>query len=111
MRFLGGVLVVILVVAAFALLVVGGTELGYRLDKHYQPLEEQVRHDTFANSQTFTEGMARDLSNLRLQYNATGETDAQKEIIRDTVRERYGSYDPNKLPSDLLPFFNQMMTN
>lgn len=92
-------------------LVVGATELSYRLDQHYQPREEQVRHDTFENSATFTDGMARDLSNLRLQYFATGETPQQQELIRETVRQRYGSYDPNKLPSDLVPFFEQMIAN
>jgi hypothetical protein len=99
---------VVLAVIAFVTVIVGMTELGYQLDKHYQPLQEQVRANTFAQSQTFNEGMARDLQNLRQQYYTAGETDQQKEFIRDTVRQRYAAYDPAKLPSDLALFYNQM---
>jgi hypothetical protein len=99
---------VVLAVIAFVAVVVGLSELGYQLDKHYQPLQEQVRANTFAQSQTFNEGMVRDLQNLRLQYLAVGETADQKTAIRDTVRQRYAAYDPAKLPSDLALFYNQM---
>lgn len=100
---------VILGVIVFVVAVVGLTEFSYRLDKHYSPLQEQVRANTFAQSQTFNEGMIRDLQNLRQQYLATGETADQKVAIRDTVRQRYSAYDPAKLPSDLALFYNQMM--
>ena len=100
---------VILSVVAFVGVVLGLTELGYQLDKHYSPLQEQVRANTFAQSQTFNEGMIRDLQNLRLQYMQAGETADQKVAIRDTVRQRYAAYDPAKLPSDLALFYNQMM--
>jgi hypothetical protein len=105
LKFVGVVVVSILVIAG---LTVGATELGYRLDSHYQPLQEQVRANTFSQSQTFNEGMIRDLQNLRQQYMQTGETDDQKTAIRDTVRQRYAAYDPAKLPADLALFYNQM---
>lgn len=100
---------VVLGLVVFVALVVGLTEFGYRLDKHYQPLQEQVRANTFAQSQTFNEGMVRDLQNLKLQYLNASETADQKIAIRDTVRQRYAAYDPAKLPVDLALFYNQMM--
>jgi hypothetical protein len=97
----GGILV-------FIAVVVGLTEFGYRLDQHYQPRQEQVRHDTFENSATKVDGDARDISNLRLQYMSPGLSQDQKDAIRDIVRQRYCSLDPAKIPSNLLSFINQM---
>jgi hypothetical protein len=93
----------------FVFLIVGLTEFGYRLDQHYAPREEQVRHDTFEQSQTYNEGVARDIANLRMEYQNPSTTQAQKDNIRDTVRERYGAYDPSKLSPANAAFLTQMI--
>jgi hypothetical protein len=98
---IGGIIV-------FALLAVGGTELGYRLDQHYQPREEQVRHDTFENSATKIDGDNRDMANMRLQYMSPNLTQEQKDAIRDTFQERYCSLEQDKISSELIPFWKQM---
>jgi hypothetical protein len=102
------VFAVLVGIVLFVGAIVGLTEFGYRLDKHYQPLQEQVRHDTFENSATKVDGDARDISNLKLQYMSPGLTQEQKDAIRDVVRQRYCSLEQDKIPSNLQSFINQM---
>lgn len=99
---------VFLGIVLFIAAIVGLTEFGYQINKHYSPLEEQVRHDTFENSATKMDGDARDIANLRLQYNSPDLNQSQKDAIRDTVRQRYCSLDTSKIPGNLLSFINQM---
>jgi hypothetical protein len=109
MKFLAIVGSVLGGIAILVALVFGINELSYRADQRYMPLAEQNRANTFENSVTYNEGVARDLSTFRLQYTAPGETQDQKNLIRDTVRERYGHYDESKLPGTLAAFYDQMM--
>lgn len=101
---------VVLGIVVFVLVVIGLNEFGYRLDQHYQPREEQVRADTFANSQTYNEGMARDLQNLRQAY-LDADTAEKKGAIQSTVRQRYAGYDVSKLSPDLVLFYNKMLNS
>jgi len=95
-------------VIVFLIAVIGLTEFGFRLDQHYQPREEQVRRNTFAQSQTYNEGMARDLQNLRQAY-LDADTPEKKGAIQSTVRQRYAGYDVDQLPPDLVLFYNKML--
>jgi hypothetical protein len=110
MKFLGLVAAVCGGVLLVVAIVFGLNELVFRANQRYMPLNEQNRANTFDNSVTYNEGVARDLSSMRLQYTATGETQDQKDIIRDTVRERYGHYDEARLPPTLAVFYDQMMS-
>lgn len=101
---IGGILV-------FLAVIVGLTEFGYRLDSHYQPLQEQVRAKTFAQSFTYNEGMIRDLQNMRMQYMSPDLSAQQKDAIAQTVKQRYAGYDNSKLPADLQAFLGQIGAN
>ena len=57
----------------------------------------------FKQSQSYNEGMMRDLQELRMQYiQATPE---QKVALKAIILHRFGAYDPAMLPQDLQAFY------
>lgn len=77
---------------------------GYASFSFFAPKYAQVQTDTFHNSQAYTDGMANDLGDLRLQYlGAT--TQEQKDAIAAVVRQRFAAYDKSKLPSELRDWY------
>jgi len=96
----------VLALAGIAGLAVFGNVLDFGLFKTFAPRYEQVRRDTFEQSQAYNEGMRRDLENLRDQY--MGATDpAAKSALRATFIHRAEGY-PNQLPADLQSFYNSL---
>ncbi len=83
--------------------IVAVSEVGHRLYQHYAPLNEQIRRETFEQSQAYNEGMLRDLDNLQLQYvKADGPA---KDALRAVILERFASYDIGRLPGRLQTFY------
>lgn len=69
----------------------------------WAPKAEGVRYSTFKQSQSYNEGMMRDLQELRMQYiQATPE---QKVALKAIILHRFGAYDPAMLPQDLQAFY------
>lgn len=69
----------------------------------FAPKVEQVRYNTFKESQTYNDGMLRDLQNLKLQYlQANAE---QQQALRGIVLHRFAAYDSARLPPDLQAFY------
>jgi hypothetical protein len=80
----------------------GFLDLG--LSKTFMPRQEQVRRQTFEQSQAYNEGMIRDLENIRNQYLGTSDP-ASKAALRATFIHRAEGY-PNQLPADLQSFYD-----
>lgn len=74
--------------------------------KFFAPKVEQVRRDTFEQSQSYNEGMRRDLENIRNQYLSATDP-AAKDALAATFKHRAEGY-PNQLPYDLQAFYNSL---
>ncbi len=95
-----------LVVVGGAVVLIGFSVLGFGLYKVFAPLNEQVRYNTFEQSQAFNERAAQDLSEAMTNYNTA--TPEQKDGIRLVIKQRYANYDANKLPDTLRNFLVAM---
>ena len=100
---LGGVATIAVVTGT----VVGLGYLSYLGYAFYAPRYEQVRRNTFEQSQSYYEGMLRELQGLRLQY-TTATTDAEKAVLRSTILHRFSVYPQENLPADLRNFYNSI---
>ncbi|MFM0165726.1 hypothetical protein PQR39_35520 [Paraburkholderia sediminicola] len=108
MKLIAGLLAVAGVIAVGSLLTVYGREFALRMDAHYAPREEQVRHNTFECSQSHSDGMAREIRQYQDQY---GTADAAgKAIIRQRVLQDAESQnsDACPLPSDVQSFVQSL---
>jgi predicted lipid-binding transport protein (Tim44 family) len=96
-----GVIGVVIVVSALA---VAGREYSLRMEAHYAPREEQVRHNTFECSQSHSDGMAREIRQYQDQYgtaDAAGKTILRQRILQDAESQ---NSDACPLPSDVQLF-------
>jgi uncharacterized protein YsxB (DUF464 family) len=100
---LGMVIAFFAVIAGFAYF---GQGLDYSLTKTFSPKYEQVRRNTFEQSQSYNEGMVRDLENIRNQY-LHSTNDAEKAALAATFVHRAEAY-PNQLPPDLQSFYTSI---
>ena len=85
---------------------VGLTFGGYYSYKYFAPRYEQVRYDTFKQSQTYNDGMLRDLQELKREYEK-GDTDT-KQLMKAMVLHRFEVYDINRLPYELQVFYRNL---
>jgi hypothetical protein len=69
----------------------------------FSPKVEQVRYNTFKQSQSYNDGMIRDLEQLKLQYITA--LPEQKVALRGIIIHRFSVYDTNALPQDLQAFY------
>lgn len=76
------------------------------LYKVFAPKYEQVRHDTFKNSQAYNDGMLNELRHAQLEYEKA--SPAHKDAIGSIVSKQFASYDENRLPSDLRSFVQRL---
>jgi hypothetical protein len=102
MQFLKVFFAIVGVSIALAALGVGGREFALRMDSHYAPREEQVRHNTFECSQSHTDGLVHEIRDYQDQYRTAD--DAGKAIIRQRVLQDSESYTCGDLPSDIQSF-------
>jgi hypothetical protein len=106
-----GAIVVIAVISALA---IGGREMSLRMNAHYGPREEQVRHNTFECSQSHSDGMAREIRQYQDQYNALDPNDPKtpgsKTLLRQRVIQDAESQnsDACPLPSDVQSFVQSL---
>lgn len=86
-------------------LVLGGIAniFGFASFAFWAPKVEQVRYNTFKESQAYNDGMLRDLQNLKMEY-LRGNPD-QQAALRAIVIQRFSVYDTNRLPADLQAFY------
>jgi len=80
--------------------------ISYLAYSFYAPKYEQVRYDTFKESQTYNDGMLRDLQNIQMEYTKSNEE--QKAALRAIALHRFSVYPENKLPIDLRNFYDNL---
>jgi hypothetical protein len=88
-------------------LIVGLGYLSYLAYAFYAPKYEQVRYDTFKQSQSYNDAMLRDLQDLRMEYIKAN--DEQKAALKAIAIHRFSVYDINRLPPDLQFFYNSLV--
>jgi len=81
--------------------------ISYMAYAFYAPKYEQVRYNTFKESQAYNDGMLRDLQNLRMEYIKSN--DEQKAALRAIALQRFSVYEINRLPYDLQAFYNSLV--
>ena len=70
------------------------------------PAQVAIENKTFHQSQAYTDGMARDLFDLKQQYDSA--STEGRDAIRATVRERFAGFNPSTLPPGLRAFLTEM---
>ena len=96
-----GIAVLVVLSAAFIAGITG--VLNFASFAFWAPKVEQVRYNTFKQSQSYNDGMLRDLQELKMQYLQA--TPDQKIALKAIVLHRFGAYNPDMLPPDLLAFY------
>jgi hypothetical protein len=86
--------------------IMGISFLGYESYKFFAPRYEQVRYDTFKQSQAYNDGMLRDLYDLQREYNAA-DTE-HRGAMKALIQHRFEVFDRNRLPNDLQVFYNSL---
>ena len=86
-----------------ALMLFGVSYGGFKMYEFFNPKYEQVRYNTFKNSQTYNDGMLRDLENLQLEY--TKANDEQKAALKALVLHRFSVYPDERLTPELRSFY------
>lgn len=71
--------------------------------RFFNPRLEQVRHDTFKQSQAYTDGMVNELQKLRSEYEGA-QNQSQKDALADMIIHRASQFDLDRLPSSLRSF-------
>lgn len=94
------------VIAFVCLLGFGLNYAGYLQYGFFAPRMEQVRNDTFHNSQAYNDGMLREMEEQRMAY-ATATPD-QKDAIKGLLKHDFSVYPKDRLPADLLNFYNSL---
>lgn len=108
MKLIAGLLAVVGVIAIGSLLTVYGREFSLRMEAHYAPREEQVRHNTFECSQSHSDGMAREIRQYQDQYgtaDAGGKTIIRQRVLQDAESQ---NSDACPLPSDVQSFVQSL---
>ena len=104
--YLKGVSYALLAIFTVAFLGFAANSLGLLSFAFFAPKVEQVRYNTFKQSQTYNDGMVRDLQNLRLEY-LRGNPD-QQAAMKGIVQHRFSVYPIDKLPFDLQSFYQSI---
>lgn len=77
---------------------------GFASFSFFAPKMAEVRNEVFHNTQAYTDGMANDLGDLKMQYEMAPDQ-ARKDSIRAIVKQRFAGYDKSKLPADLRDWY------
>jgi len=93
----------IVAIISIALLAFLANSLGFVSFAFFAPKVEQVRYNTFKQSQAYNDGMLNDLQDLKREYLKA--TPDQQVALRELTLHRFASYDVNRLPADLQSFY------
>jgi hypothetical protein len=93
--------------AALCAIGFGLNYFGYTQFAFFMPKYEQVRRNTFEQSQAYVEGQRRDIQNLRLEWiDATPE---KKAAIRSIALQRINGLPESAMSPEIEAFRNQLM--
>lgn len=99
---LAGIGVAVAVVA----LVWGVATNGYFMSKVFSPRMEQVRRDTFEQSEAYRAGMLQELENMQFQYEQAAPE--QKAALRSIILHRVASVPGDLLTDPMLAFVDRL---
>jgi hypothetical protein len=74
--------------------------------KFFAPKYEQVRHDTFKNSQAYTDGMVEELQQYMLEYQKADSE--HKAALKTVIIRQSAKVDEKYLPSDVRNFVDRL---
>jgi len=94
----------VLLTGAIAVGVFAVAGYGLFFQGFFAPRFENIRRQTFENSQSYNDGMIQQLQSYYVEYQRTDEKG--KEAIRSVVSHQYASYPVGRLPSHLQSFVN-----
>ena len=98
-----GILILALVVGLGWLLKLNGF-MSYQF---FAPKVVAVQNQVFHESQAYTDGMANDMADLRLQYLMAKDA-GSKDAIRAVILQRFASYPKDRLSPELRDFYNTL---
>lgn len=78
------------------------------LYKVFAPKYEQVRYDTFKQSQSYNDGMAQQLQSFWIEYTNPHTSPEHKQALASTILHRFADYDDSRLSPDLGNFLRQL---
>jgi len=81
---------------------------GLGMDAFFRPKYENIKRNTFENTQSYVHGAVKNLARLMQQYNETDDLD-DKEIIQDSIRQQFAEFDSEKIQSYKLKNFLEKM--
>lgn len=90
------------------LLILGLTALGLLADRHVQPYAEETRRLTYENSQTHTDAVAIDLTDLCRQYRGATDQDT-KSGLAETIRLHAEHANTGELPAKTQECVNALL--
>ena len=103
--------IVVLTVSAIVV-ILGLTWIGqgndFFLYKVFAPQYEQVRYNTFKQSQSYNDGMAQQLQNFWIEYVNPNTSPEHKQALASTILHRFADYDDSRLPLDMQNFLRQL---
>ncbi len=102
-KIIGGFTIIIIVVLGLSWAFTGNDLFLYKV---FAPKVEQVRHDTFKQSQAYNDGMASQLQSMQFKY---AQSDAEaKGALAPIILHTVGTYDITKLSPDLQVFIRDV---
>jgi hypothetical protein len=81
--------------------------MGWANFAFWAPKYEDTKRDVFENTQSYVQGKAAHLTQLRLEYEST-ESDNRKAALRTMILSEAANVDRTKLPTDLQLFLNRL---
>jgi hypothetical protein len=99
------------ILAFVAILALGWVLMGngWLMSKAFLPRMEQVRRDTFVQSQAYNEGQAQQLEDFQQQYITA--TPDQKKMLATVILHRYAGVDSSRLPAADQAFLSTLRNN
>lgn len=103
----GGIVLLVLLVLLTAGLGFAAQGTDFFMFKVFAPKYEQVRYDTFKQSQAFNDGMVQQLEKERLEYLRAKATD-ERDAIGSVVLHQFAGYDTSRLSFDEKAFLDRV---
>lgn len=78
----------------------------FSIFSYFAPRYENVRRNTFEQSQAYNQGMTQEVLDFQRQYITA--TPSQKEALADVILHKTASYDLSKLPASSRQFIEKL---
>lgn len=99
------IFLVLIIIAGFVVLIVGGAELAWRLENHFAPKYAALQSKVFHSSPEYDNGKIQELIGLEGRYDTA--TPTQKEMLRSVIIDEFAQY-RGPLPLNLIRFYRKI---